>query len=323
MNNTTDLNITIVGPGAVGCLLAHGLQTAGYRVNLLDYREERAERIRKNGITVLEEGSESVSKPFCTADASHLPVQDVVIFTVKAYQTGSAAMASYPLVGEGTVVLSLQNGMGYEHFLKGLSLHHVIATGTTALGATLVGEARVKVAGKGPTEMGFSGVASEPQKQVLYQLEAAFNKAGYECRVVADPEMSRWNKLMANVGINAITAVSCIRNGEILVYDDAACLQEAVVREAFAVMNQRLRPCSMEFDDVIQMVREITKRTAENCSSMLQDRMKSSVTEIDYINGFIYRAGKEAGIATPVNETLWRIIRLLSESGWRSVHNGC
>ena len=319
-----NLKIAVVGPGAVGCLLAHGLSKAGCRVTLLDYRRDRARRISSSGITIIMDNGTERSMPVCVSDAEAAGIHDVVIFTVKAYHTKNAVISAAPLVGQDTLVVTLQNGMGYEKYLRDITATGCLVTGITALGATLVQEGEVCLAGTGTTVMGFTHKPSRHSKRLIELLGEAFERAGWEFELVTDPEPARWKKLMANIGINAITAISCIRNGEILEYPDAKRIQEAAVREAFQVMQHHCVVPDDGIDAIMESVRDICRRTAGNISSMLQDRIRCGMTEIDYINGFVCRAGSKYGIKTPVNETLCRLVNLLSATGWRAApDNAC
>ncbi len=74
----------------------------------------------------------------------------------------------------------------------------------------------------------------------------------------------------------------------------------------------------LSLEEARNMVNSVCKATAENRSSMLQDRIKSRPTEIDYINGAITGMGRELGVATPVNEVLTLLVRLNSRLGWKN-----
>ncbi len=313
-----ELKIAVVGPGAVGCLLAHGLSLCGGNVTLIDHRPGRAQRLSSTGITVITPEGHEQSGPLCLADTNRAGVQDAVIFAVKAYQTREAAANAAPMVGPNTLVVTLQNGMGYENHLKAIAAKGYLVTGITALGATLIQEGTVRLAGTGKTIAGFTHRPDEKGQQIFDLLGNAFLKAGWEFEQVEDPEPARWQKLMVNVGINAITAITCIKNGDILHYQHALDLQDSAVQEAFSVMQHHCGKASHNLDSMIKNVRDVCRRTANNVSSMLQDRLKHGVTEIDYINGFICRTGDACGVETPVNRTLCRLIRILEASGWKT-----
>lgn len=318
MEKNNRLKIAVIGPGAVGCLLAHGLAVHGCDVTLLDYRADRAERLSRIGIRVKTSNGMEVSSPVCTSNPVTAGHQDAVIFAVKAFQTESAAAFAAAMVDERCLIITLQNGMGYEKSLVELGDADRFVAGVTALGATLIGEGEVVLAGRGKTVLGFTGKPCEVSMHIFQRLVHVFEIAGWDIESVDDPGPSRWKKLMVNVGINAITALTCIRNGEILEYKDAMELQDAAVREAFAVMSHHCAGNIYEYEKVIQNVRAICRFTRSNISSMLQDRRRRGFTEIDYINGYVCKLGALHGISVPVNSTLLSLIRIMSATEWRS-----
>jgi len=82
-------------------------------------------------------------------------------------------------------------------------------------------------------------------------------------------------------------------------------------REAAAVgVAQGFR---LTFDDPLLAAEEVARRTAANHSSMLQDIQRGAPTEIDAICGAVVEAGKQSGVLTPVNQTLWQLVRAISE----------
>ncbi len=317
MKDNTDLKVAVVGPGAVGCLLAHRLSCAGCDVTLIDYRGDRAARISRKGVVVVTGEDREISFPACTSDTSVAGIQDVVIFAVKAFQTEDAAASALSMIGSNSLVVTLQNGMGYEEYLQKLAGRNHLVTGITALGATLTGEGQVLLAGSGSTFLGFQVPPDDDAMLVFRRLAHAFSEAGWDITPVHDPEPVRWKKLLANVGINAITAVTCIHNGEILEYAEAQKLQERAVREAFTVMQHDCPAAEYEFDDIKGNVLDICRLTSANISSMLQDRIRGGRTEIEYINGFVCRRAAVYGIDAPVNSTLLQLVRIMTDTGWR------
>ena len=126
-----------------------------------------------------------------------------------------------------------------------------------------------------------------------------------------------WRKLLINVGINALTALSGLTNGNLLQYPESMRLQELAVGEAWELSRKKDIKTDLTRKEALELVRSVCKATAENKSSMLQDRIKCRSTEIDYINGAVIAMGKELGVATPVNEVLTLFVRLNSRLEWR------
>ena len=117
-----------------------------------------------------------------------------------------------------------------------------------------------------------------------------------------------WNKLLINVGINAITALTAIKNGQILDLDITRELSRNAVQEAMKVARE-LKIAVRE--DAVDHVYAVAQATAANRSSMGQDVDNQRQTEIGTINGFIVREARRLGIPAPVNETLTALIQTL------------
>jgi 2-dehydropantoate 2-reductase len=120
-----------------------------------------------------------------------------------------------------------------------------------------------------------------------------------------------WEKLVVNVGINAITALTGIHNGWIASDPEARKLATTAAREAYSVGIARSIALR---EEIVDRVLTVAQATARNRSSMGQDVDRRQQTEIDAINGAIIAFGREARIPTPVNETLFRLVKILEAS---------
>lgn len=116
-----------------------------------------------------------------------------------------------------------------------------------------------------------------------------------------------WEKVLVNLGINAATALSQVRNGMIADTEPGRRLAEAAVAEGSAVAREEGRTVR---DDIVDYVLEIATETAQNKSSMRQDLEAGRTTEIETLNGEILSRAERHGIETPVNRTLADLVRL-------------
>lgn len=309
------MKIVIVGPGAMGCLIAALLKNRTKEdVWLLDHTTDRARRIREEGIRV-----EGISGTFTVkVPATTIPGEigraDLVVMAVKSYSTEEAAKEIKELVADDTYVLTLQNGIGNVQILDDYFGPEWIIAGSTNHGATALGPAAVRHAGRGDTVIG------RPDGKltgVLRDIAHTFGKAGLETKITKDIDSVIWSKLVINAGINAITALTHIHNGMILEYEESRELLRSVVQEAVKVVKRKR--IKLAYDDPIQKVESVCKATAANVSSMLQDVLNKKRTEIDFINGAIVRQAKSFGIPTPANETLARLVKTIEASYERVV----
>jgi 2-dehydropantoate 2-reductase len=135
-----------------------------------------------------------------------------------------------------------------------------------------------------------------------------FNQAAIETESVDDVRSVVWNKLLINIGINAITALSGIKNGQVLDQEATRELSRAAVEEAMAVA--RAQQVKIK-EDAVAIVFKVAEATGANRSSMGQDVDNKRQTEIAAINGFIVREADRLGLEVPVNRTLTTLIQTL------------
>jgi len=183
-----------------------------------------------------------------------------------------------------------------------------VVAGVTAHGSTLLGPGAIRHAGQGATVIG----PLIPRKDDrMEKIRAAFQQAGLET-VVDDQVMSLiWGKLMANIGINALTAITGLTNGELLHHAETETLLEKAVQEAEAVA--RAKGIALKEKDAVAYVKSVCRTTAANRSSMLQDITRGNPTEIDVINGAIVAEGLQLGVETPVNQVLTLLVRTIEK----------
>lgn len=312
----SETRITVIGPGAMGCLLAAHLYRAGCPASLLDYREDRARKLAANGIHVESKQDSWHARPRVTADPAVLGHQDWIVFLVKAGQTAEAASRISSMIGPGTMGLTLQNGLGHERILAEVLPVDSIALGVTAQGATLLSDGCVRHAGAGLTVLGLAKAGGpEDRLRVLVDILEASH---WPCSLVQDIYPHVWKKLLVNVGINAVTALTGLRNGALLEHREALRLLEKAVEEAWRVSEAYRAGTGLSLDEALRTVTNVCAATSRNKSSMLQDRLKKRNTEIDYINGAIVRLGRELDIDTPINEALSLLVRLNTRLGWEA-----
>jgi 2-dehydropantoate 2-reductase len=301
------MKITIVGAGAMGSLFGALLAESGHEVRLLDVWQEHVDAVNKKGLSVEREGRTRSIVLKATTDLRQVDKADLVIVFVKSSQTGKAAETARAALRKDGWVLTLQNGMGNaEAIARAVPASRVLA-GTTSHGATMLGPGMIRHAGVGPTVIG-AWTGEEPAG--AKKMAECFNRAGIETAVADDVRSLIWSKLLVNVGINAVTALTGIRNGQLLDLESTRWISQTAVEEAMAVarnLGVRVR------DDAVSHVFQIAEATAANRSSMGQDLDHKRRTEIDAINGYVVREAEKLGLPVPVNRTLSGLIETLQE----------
>jgi len=301
------MRFLIAGPGAMGSLFSARLKMAGFDVTLLDYNRERSETLNRQGIIV-----EGVSGNY----TAMVPVIvdevrdgfDFALLCVKSNKTRAVAGFLKTRLSPGTIIVSAQNGIGNLEILEELFGKERVLGGVTAEGATALGWGRIRHAGMGATVIGGRG-DSQGQSE---RLVAALNRAGFNAQTADNVEGLLWGKLIINAGINALTAITRLKNGKIPEMKGTALIMEEVVREAEAVAAAK--KIKLPYEDPMARVKEVCRNTSGNISSMLQDALNKRETEIDFINGAIVIEGEMMGIPAPANRLLTNLVKAIEES---------
>ncbi|MFH1625216.1 MAG: 2-dehydropantoate 2-reductase, partial [Pseudomonadota bacterium] len=298
-----------VGAGAMGSLFAYFLSKVEKGVWLLDNHQERVDKLSKDGLRVEGISGEHVIHVNQTTDQRDIGSADLLIICVKAYDTEKATKDALPLLGEDTSLLTLQNGSGNIEAISRIAGKNKVIGGTTSQGATVLGLGHIRHAGRGETTIGeLDGRVSER----LNRISHTFNSAGIETKITDNVDGLIWSKLLINVGINALTAVLRLKNGELVEYKWARELMRAAVEEAVLVV--KASGISLTYQDPIVKVEDVCRATATNVSSMLQDVLRGKKTEIDHINGAIVDEGEKLGISVPINRTLTDLLKTIEMS---------
>jgi len=314
------MKIGIVGPGAMGCLLAGKIALTGNEVILLDIIPERVEIINHQGLIIEGiQGTFQVKVPDTLNPADLLPAE-LILICVKAYDTEIVAKVLQD-IGSEAYILTLQNGVGNVETLGEYLPKEKIIGGITSHGATDLGSGQVRHAGQGDTFIGYGfsrGDGDPVQDPQLNKIKSLLTEAGIVTQLVPKVEELIWSKLLINVGINALTALTHLPNGKLLDFPGTKEILDEAVQEGIRIGKKK--GIEFIFADPSAQVEKVCRLTSANVSSMLQDILKKKRTEIDFINGVIMREGQRFGIPVPVNSLLTRLVKTIEESYGQTVH---
>ncbi|HQP92029.1 MAG TPA: 2-dehydropantoate 2-reductase, partial [Candidatus Omnitrophota bacterium] len=303
------MQVVIVGPGSIGLLLYGFLSKSKEDIWLLDKSCERAARIKKNGIKIEGQSSIMITSPKITSDPAEVNSADLWIIAVKSYDTKSVIKRIAPHVSSKSYVMSLQNGVGNVEILCEQFGTQKALIGVTNMGATIISEGVVSHKGEGETIVGrLDGQLSVELKD----LRELFQKSKMQIKLSKDIQAVIWSKLVINVGINAISALTRLTNGRITEFEGTRRIFKDAITEAIKVAKRKR--IKLLYDDPVSKAESVCEATSENISSMLSDVLRKKRTEIDFLNGAIVRQGESLGIKTPVNLLLVDLIKTLESS---------
>lgn len=304
------MKIAIIGSGAMGSLYGGILAEAGNEVYFIDVFEEHINKINKDGLCIVENGVERYIKNVkATTNAREVGKVDLAIVFVKSTITDMAVKQNMDVLDKNTIVLTLQNGLGnIEKINTVVDIEEIIA-GTSSNGASMIEPGKINHAGNGGTTIGeIDGSIT----QRIKELGEILNIPKLGPVKISDNVMGLiWDKLLVNVGINPLTAITGLKNGQLLENEESILLLEKLVEEGIEVA--KALGIKLGFQDS-EHCKEVCRATFGNTSSMLADIINKRKTEIMNINGAIVREGKKLNIQTPVNEIITNLVLLKEKS---------
>ena len=297
------MRVAVLGAGAVGSYLGSCLATAGADVHLIA-RGAHLAALQERGLTLVSpEGERSTVEVQATGDPAEVGPVDIVLFMVKSYDTDEAARRLPPLIGEGTGVLSLQNGIdneeriaavvGKDHVLGGAAY---ILSAIEAPGLVRSGRARIVV---GELEPG------APSERVTRFVEVA-RAGGIDAHAAADVRTVKWEKYVLLVAFSAVTAATQLTVGDIRASDAASALLRAIMAEAWQVGRALGVPLA---DDLVDRHHTLVlAQRDDEGTSLRHDLLTGHRMELEALQGTLRRLGRETGIPTPWTDAAYAIL---------------
>jgi 2-dehydropantoate 2-reductase len=302
------VKIAVVGVGAMGSVYAALLADAGNEVWAIDAWAEHVDAIRARGLTVEGASGRRTVRLEASTDAADAGVCELVVIATKALHVEAAARAAEPLLGPETVVLSIQNGLGGPDRAAAVLGEDRIAIGVAGgFGASVVGPGHVHHNGWELVRLGERRGAVTPR---IERIAKVWENAGFRVQTYDDVDRLVWEKLVCNVTFSATCAILERTIGEVL--DDPRAWDVASRCGVEAYEVARARGIALDFDDPVAYVEAFGRKIAGARPSMLLDLLAGRPCEIDFINGAIPPAARDAGLEAPVNEVVSALVRAKS-----------
>jgi 2-dehydropantoate 2-reductase len=281
-------------------LFAARLASSGANVTMLGGWQAGVQALREFGVRLLgDNGSEKAYPVRVVEDPADCQGFQNALVLVKSWQTERAARQLATCLDPRGLALTLQNGLGNLETLENALGKERAALGVTTTGATLVEPGRVRPVGDGSVSLGVHP-RIEPIAEMLQQ-------AGFRIEILEDTDSLVWGKLVINAAINPLTALLKFQNGELLKHPTSRALLGDTAREAAGVAEAQ--GVQLPYTDPVSVTEKVAELTATNTSSMLSDVLRGTPTEIDAISGAIVQVGKENDVPTPINQTLWQLVK--------------
>ncbi len=299
----------ILGAGAIGCLFASFLIRSGHSVTLLVRDGNKAGLFDKQACIRVDSTTDQSEEWTCQAKPSeevNYTIDSLMVCT-KAHQTLAALESiKHCLTPDSTIIL-MQNGMGvYEQIqqhIPGLNIFH----GSTTEGAWQQSPFHIVHAGVGTTQIG--SLSGKPANNILSKFITSLQILGVDIGFSQEIEKILWRKLAVNCAVNPLTVLYQCRNGELLDNQQTRQTISLLCHEITAVAN------AWDHADWLEQLEEdvltVIRKTAQNRSSMLQDHLRNTPTEINFITGYLLDLAEKQNICCPENQKLYNHVKQL------------
>lgn len=300
------MRIAVLGAGAMGSIVGGHLAAAGNDVVLIDIDEDNVAAINADGLVLEIDGTKKVVSVRAEIGSTNLQPVDLVVVLVKSFHTEEAMRTSTNLLHSGTMIMSLQNGLGQEEVLAGIAGKANVIAGKTYIGGMVAapGQVVAGVAGKGTIVGELDGRITPRIREVA----ETFNAANLTTDVTDNILGAMWDKLLINVAAGALSGITGLNFGNL--YDLPEVEEAAIEAVSEAMKVASALGIKLETKDPQDAwIKASAGLPFDFKPSVLQALERGMLTEIDFINGAVVRAGRKAGIPTPVNATLVACIK--------------
>jgi 2-dehydropantoate 2-reductase len=301
------MRIAVMATGAVGGYFGARMAAAGHDVFFIA-RGANLAAIRANGLRIESvHGDLHLAKPNATDDPATVGPVDVVLFAVKLWDTEKAAEFSRPLLGADTRVVTLQNGVdSYERIAP------IVGAARAIPGVTYVVTVIDRPGVIKQTSQFQSIVCGTPDGRPdapLQAFVAAAKAAKIDITLSDNIERDRWYKFIFLTATSGATAVTRMPIGPILADPDTRAMFRNIMTETLAV--GRAKGVSLDQAFIDQRMANIDSTVPpEMKASMANDLDRGNRMELDWLAGQVSRLGKQYGVPTPINDTIYAALKL-------------
>jgi 2-dehydropantoate 2-reductase len=287
---------------------AHLARLSDVEVYAFDVDEAHIRAINQSGLRLSGAAEFTARLAGAATDPAKLPQCDYGLVATKSIHTRAAMEHAKVIFGDGSVVCSVQNGVGNEEIIA----EHVklVIRGTTFPAGHLIAPGHVGFDLKGDTWIGPFEPSGTPMENVRV-LGDALTRAGMNTVALEDARGAQWTKLIFNSSTNPVGGLTRLHHRAATRFAPTGALFEALIAEGEAVA----RALGIELHgDPRKLVEKGANAPGKHRASMLQDVEAGRQTEVDFMNGAICQWGEKAGVPTPLNRALWQLIKGLEHS---------
>jgi len=297
--------ILMVGAGSVGGFFGAHLAKNNPNVSFL-LRPRTLAAVRQNGLTIRSAKGSFTVHPPTAFDPRDLPTPDLIILSVKAYDLDEVMNQIAPILTDQTVILTLQNGVDTEDRILARFQQDCVVGGVAFIYSKIAAPGVIDHYKKGAVAIGEMMGHHSPRLLAIADL---FKQAGIPCQLTEDVRRSKWEKMCWNCVFNPLTVMIDDKVAKALDHPEMVRVIQQIVGEVMAVAAAVKVPLAA---DMAEKVVRWTSEIRDIHTSMYDDWKAGRPTEIDYLNGYVAKLGREFGIPTPLNDLLTAVVKTIT-----------
>lgn len=300
------MKIAIYGAGAMGSLYAGQLCEAGHEVWAVDPWIAHVDAINVSGLRLVGvSGNRRIAGIRAVTDFAEVGACDLIVIATKMAGVGPAARAIAQHQTPGTMILTIQNGLGAaERVSAFMPVDNVLLGVADGFGASLKGPGHAHHNAMNLIRIGEIGGGQSDRAEVL---AGHWRDAGFNARAYDDIQQLIWEKFLCNVTYSAACTVFDMTVGELQAHPERWAIALGAMQEANAIACAK--KIKLAIDDPVEYVTAFGARMPNARPSMLLDHKAGRRSELDAINGWVPELGRALGIPTPYNDTLVAVLR--------------
>ena len=302
-----DTKVAVLGAGAMGCLFGGLMAEKGLDVTLIDVWKEHVDAINSKGLKMDGHGGDRYIKIKATTDPSTLKPVDAIIIMCKATALEKALTNAKNIIGDKTMLMSFQNGIGHEAIMQKIAGKEKVLGGTTTQTSNVLGPGHVKNHAALPSWIGeYDGGMSDRVKD----LAETFTAHNLETIAVPDIKKRKWMKLFALTAIGPLSSIFDLHHTDLYISNKNQEVSRELGKKIILETREVAKADGVDVteDECLEMFNKIVDSKQTNKSSMCFDILNKRKTEIDFINGAVSKIGKGHGVKTPMNDLMYKMI---------------
>lgn len=295
--------ISVIGAGAMGAFYASKFFDMDKHCIALVAKGKRHDRLKEKGLIV---NNRHYSLPLIRPEEK-TPPSDLIIVAVKNHHLREAIRDIENRVGGNSLILSAMNGIDSEEQIAAIyGMDKVLYAVAVAIDAVREGN---RITYTKPGKLLFGEAKNLVVSERINRVQSLFDKAGIPYETPDDMIRTLWWKFMINVGINQVSAVLRAPYSVFQTSQEARDLMESAMKEV--VTLAKAAKVHLSEEDMIDWYSLLSGLSPQGKTSMLQDVEAKRKTEVEMFGGKVIELGKTYGIPTPVNQILFRFIKII------------